>query len=69
MKITIECKDREGQTYGMHMMVSRKDAESENFNEIVDSFVDSYARNFNKKLGYDPIDLQLFLTDEPVEEE
>lgn len=63
MKITIECKDREGQTYGMHMLVNEKDAESENFNEIVDSFVDSYARNFNKKLGYDPVDLQHRVTE------
>lgn len=66
MKLTVECKDKEGQVYGVHLMMSKKDAESEHFDEIVDSFIDSYAKNFNKKLGYDPIDLQHRVTDDIV---
>lgn len=63
MKITVECKDIEDNVYGVHLMISREETESEYFDEIVDSFIDSYANNFNKKLGYSPVDLQWRVTD------
>lgn len=66
MKITVECKDREGNTYGMQMLVNEGDAESPFFDELLESFTEKYGDNFRWKLGYDPIDLQCHVTEDIV---
>ena len=58
MKIIVECKDKEGNIYGMKMVIDERDAESPFFDELLESVTEKYGDNFRWKLGYDPIDLQ-----------